>query len=290
MMDLNKLRRRDLEQLSAYVDGELNEEQARQVEARITGDADLRVALQELKNTHKLVSDLPTVRPPKNFTLSPEMAGIGRGLNLFPLFRFATVIATSAFAVLVGADALLLRGGGLLAYGPEPARMMAADEVAEAIAVEEDGQGLLEAPLEDAVIGVEGEENITAEADAEAPEAMLLPTEGFGTPGEPGFQGLGTDTSEGFVGEATKVETTATPMARATQTTSDIEQPAAVESTSTPPIDDTPAPVQVIEPTQAPVQPEEPRPQVDPFRIAEIGLGALALLSLAITLILRRAR
>lgn len=289
-MDLNKLRRRDLEQLSAYIDGELNEKDARQVEERIAQDATFGIALQELKNTRKLVSELPTVRPPRNFTLSPEMAGIRRGLNLFPIFRFATVIATAAFAVLVGADVLLLRSGGFLAYGPEPARMIAADEAIGAVAVQEEAESMLEAPVEDAVIGTESDGEAIVEPDVPAPEAMVLPTEVIGTPGGFGLPGIGTDTGEGFAGEATKVDATATPMTRATQAPTDDEQPAALEPTPAPATEDEPVIPPEVEPTQEPVVLEEPRPTVDPFRIAEIGLGVLALLSAAITLILRRAR
>lgn len=292
-MDLNKMRRRDLEQLSAYIDGELREKDARQVEARLASDSAYRLALEELKNTRELVSQLPTVQPPRNFTLTPEMAGIKRGLNLFPVFRFATVIATAAFAVLVGADALLLRGGGLPSLRPEPIGMLAAEEARAVVPVDEELEGMMEAPLEDAVIGAEvaeGPEAPAAEEDVEEPSAMVLPTEDLDAPSENRFQGFGTDTGEGFAAEATEVDTTATPMARATQTQMDGEQPAVEEPTPAPPIEAEPDQIQDVEPTQTPVLPEEPRPKVDPFRIAEIGLGALAVLSAAITLLLRRAR
>jgi hypothetical protein len=289
-MDLNKLRRRDLEQLSAYIDGELSENDARQVEERVAHDTAYSIALQELKNTHNLVSELPTVRPPRNFTLTAEMAGIKRGLNLFPVFRFATVIATAAFAVLVGADALLLRGGALLAQEPELARLVAVEEMDAAGPIEEEVEGLFEAPLEDAVIGAELNADETIEADSAAPDAMALPTEASGTAEGLGLPGIGTDPGEGFAGEATKVETTATPMPRATQIATDDEQSAILEPPSVPPVDVETEVVEEVEPTQEPDVFEEPRPVVDPFRIAEIGLGALALLSAAITLILRRAR
>jgi hypothetical protein len=291
MVDLNKLRRRDLEQLSAYLDGELSENDARRVEARIKTDSTFSFALRELQNTRKLVSELPTVRPPRNFTLTPEMAGQRRGVNLFPVFRFATVIATAAFAVLLGADALLLRSPGAVPFAAQPARMMAENELDAAVVVEEQAEGVLEAPLEDAVIGAAADDVAESGEGIAASEAMPLPTEGLQTPREPGFQGFGTDTGEGIIGEETKVEVTGTPLLEGgRQDPENLEQPVEDAPTAEAPAALEPAPPQEVEPTQIPITPEEPRPSVDPLRIAEIGLGIMALLSAAITFILRRAR
>lgn len=291
MVDLNKLRRRDLEQLSAYLDGELSENDARGVEARIETDSTFGFAFQELQNTRKLVSELPTVQPPRNFTLTPEMAGYRRGVNLFPVFRFATVIATVAFSVLLGADALLLRSSGAVPFAGQPARMMAEEELDAAVVVEEQAEGVLEAPVEDAVIGTAADDVTEAGEGNAAAEVMPLPTEGMQTPREPGFQGFGTDAGEGFIGEETKVESTGTTLpVGGGREPDDVEQPVGEEPTAEAPAALEHAPPQDVEPTQVPITPEEPRPSVDPLRIAEIGLGTMALLSAAITFILRRAR
>ncbi len=291
-MVLNKLRRRDLEQLSAYLDGELSETDVRRVESRIHTDSVLRLALQELTNTRKMVSELPSVRPPRNFTLTPEMAGIRRGVNLFPVFRFATVIATAAFAVLVGADALFLRSAAGIPLSSEPARVIAEEAADFEAAVEEvtEAEGMLEAPMEDAVIGTAADDFSEADKGIAAPEVMPLITEGLQTPREPSFLGFGTDTGEEFIGEESKVEPTGTVLAEGTQEQLDGEQPVGEEPTFEAPALAEPVPLQEVEPTPVPVMLVEPRPSVDPLRIAEIGLGTLALLSAAITFILRRAR
>ena len=129
MIDLNKIRRQDLEQISAYLDGELSENDARKVEARIQTDVTLRRVLRELQTTRKMIADLPEIRLHRNFTLTPEIAGVRQRINLYPVFRFATVIATAAFAVLVGADALTSRGFVATQEVPEAARMVLESEV-----------------------------------------------------------------------------------------------------------------------------------------------------------------
>jgi hypothetical protein len=292
MMDLNKLRRRDLEKLSAYLDGQLSESDAHRVESRIQTDAMLRMALQELANTRKMVSELPSVRPPRNFTLTPEMAGIRREVKLFPVFRFATVIATAAFAVLVGADALFLRSTAGIPLASEPARLMAEEAADFEVAVEEvaEAEGMLEAPMEDAVIGAAADDIAEADRGIAAPEALPLTTEGVQTPREPSLQGFGTETGAGLIGEETKVEPTGTVLAEGTQEQLDGEQSVGEEPTVEAPALVEPVPLQEIEPTPVPIMLVEPRPSVDPLRIAEIGLGTLALLSAAITFILRKAR
>jgi hypothetical protein len=290
MTDLNKLRRRDLELLSAYIDGELSESDLRRVEGRIETDSAFSFAYREIQSTRKLVSELPAVRPPRNFTLTPEMASIRKGLSLFPVFRFATVIATVAFAVLLGADALLLRSPGSVPFAAQPARMMVEEELDAAAVEEELVEGVLEVPVEDAVIGTAADEVAEAEAGIAAPEAGPLPTEGLLTPREPGFQGFGTETGEGFTGDEAKVEPTTKASTEDTQEPDDVEQPAAGEAAGDAPAALEPAPDQEVEATPASNALTESRPSVDPLRIAEVGLGILALLSAAITFILRRAR
>lgn len=290
MMDLNKLRRRDLEKLSAYLDGQLSESDAHRVESRIQTDAMLRMALQELANTRKMVSELPSVRPPRNFTLTPEMAGIRREVKLFPVFRFATVIATAAFAVLVGADALFLRSAAEFSLTSQPARLVAEDVAELEVAVEEVVEGMLEAPMEDAVIGAAADDIAQADKEIAAPEALPLTTEGLQTPRESSFQEFGTETGAGYIGEETKVEPTGTVLAEGTLEQLDGEQPVDEEPTVEAPALVEPEPLQEVEPTLVPNMLVEPRPSVDPLRLAEIGLGILALLSAAITFILRRAR
>jgi hypothetical protein len=218
------------------------------------------------------------------------MAGIRREVKLFPVFRFATVIATAAFAVLVGADALFLRSAAEFPLTSQPARLVAEDAAELEVAVEEVVEGMLEAPLEDAVIGAAADDIAEADKEIAAPEALPLTTEGLQTPRESSFQEFGTETGAGYMGDETKVEPTGTVLAEGTREQLDGEQPVDEEPAVEAPALVEPVPLQEVEPTLAPNMLVEPRPSVDPLRLAEIGLGILALLSAAITFILRRAR
>ncbi len=67
----DELSERDLELLSAYLDGELDDSDARMLELRLSQEASLRHALDELRHTVYLASMLPTLQAPRNFTLDP---------------------------------------------------------------------------------------------------------------------------------------------------------------------------------------------------------------------------
>lgn len=289
-MDLNKLKKRDLEQLSAYLDGELSENESRKVEARLQSDSQFQAAFEELEKTRVLISGLPILSPPRNFTLTPEMAGIRKGLSLFPIFRFATALAAVAFAVLVGADVLLLQGPGGVPLAAGPARMVVEEEPQPEAAIEEQVEGVSEAPMEDAVIGIASEE---AGAPAEGlSEPELAPSAGgeLPTQTESGFNRFGPDAGETFAEEGTKVELTATPRAEETQESALSASDMTAEPTPAEVVEPTIAPTEEIRPTPTPIVPDEPRPNVDPVRAVEIGLATMAVLSAAIAWLLRKAR
>ena len=65
------LSERDLELLSAYLDGELSDRDRHMLEQRLAAEADLRRSLDELRATVRLVGRLPRLKAPRNFTLDP---------------------------------------------------------------------------------------------------------------------------------------------------------------------------------------------------------------------------
>jgi hypothetical protein len=142
---------RDLESLSAYLDGQLSRAEAASMETRLRDDAALREALDGLRQTKAALASLPVLRPPRSFTLTPEMAGIRPRRRAYPALRLATAIATVAFLAVSGLDALSRSLGGV-AFGP----------AAPAPAAE---QLMMEAPSE-------SDEGVEAERSA-----MLAPTE-----------------------------------------------------------------------------------------------------------------
>ena len=86
---------RDVEQLSAYLDGQLSQAERARLESRLKADPSLSAALEELRLTRALLRRTPQRRAPRNFTLTPRMAGIRPPVpRVVPAFRFASAVAT----------------------------------------------------------------------------------------------------------------------------------------------------------------------------------------------------
>jgi anti-sigma factor RsiW len=91
---------RDLELLSAYLDGGLNPSDSTRLESRLASDESLRTALDNLRATRGLLRQLPSRGAPRNFTLTPKMAGIKPPTpRAVPVFRFATASAAFLFII-----------------------------------------------------------------------------------------------------------------------------------------------------------------------------------------------
>jgi len=85
---------RDMEQLSAYLDGEISQADRARLEARISRDRDLTVALDDLRAARALLHRTPRRRVPRNFTLTPKMAGLRPPVpRLVPGLSFASAAA-----------------------------------------------------------------------------------------------------------------------------------------------------------------------------------------------------
>ncbi len=61
----------DFDLLSAYLDGQLSPDERRALEVRLAEDAELRAALDDLRQTVALLHAAPRLIPPRNFTLDP---------------------------------------------------------------------------------------------------------------------------------------------------------------------------------------------------------------------------
>ncbi len=88
----------DVEMLTAYLDGELAQAEAARLETRLHDDPTLRSVYEELRQSRSLLRRLPKRRAPRNFTLTPQMAGVRPPLpRSYPIFRFASAIAAVLF-------------------------------------------------------------------------------------------------------------------------------------------------------------------------------------------------
>ena len=99
------MNQRDLELLSAYLDGELKPSDSTRLEARLATDPQLASVLRDLRATRSLLRKLPARKAPRNFTLTRKMVGQNPPLpRTYPIFRFATALATLLFVFSFGVN------------------------------------------------------------------------------------------------------------------------------------------------------------------------------------------
>ncbi|MEK6255883.1 MAG: hypothetical protein N2C13_01025 [Chloroflexota bacterium] len=102
---------KELEMLSAYLDGELSDQDNKGIQARIQANAELNAALENLRKTRALLRQTPLAKAPRNFTLTPEMVGSrSTAGRLFGTMRFVSAMAMILFAVVVVGDLLTNSG------------------------------------------------------------------------------------------------------------------------------------------------------------------------------------
>lgn len=161
--NLDHLSERDLEQLSAYLDGELSDRERAQLEARLEEEGRLRGALEELQGAVGFIRRLPQVRPPRNYTLTPQVVGQRETTWRFPMLQFATAVAALLLVMVVGLDAVTSGAG---AFPSAPAGQVAAPFEMEAAPTS--------APMQEEA--VEAPQAMQAEPEAEAGAADEGPT------------------------------------------------------------------------------------------------------------------
>jgi hypothetical protein len=135
-MNNERRRRRDLEQLSTYLDNALSLREKNRLEARLAQEKDLRERLEQLRRTKQMVGGLPRLHAPRNFTLTPEMVTVRKPGKqpFFSYLRFASSLAAILLVVLFGVEFFL--GGGLLASKETAAPLMESARIADEAAPE----------------------------------------------------------------------------------------------------------------------------------------------------------
>ncbi len=92
---MKKITFRDVEQFSAHLDGKLSQADSARLESRLQTDPNLRAVMDDLSQSRALLRKLPARRAPRNFTLTPKMAGVKPPLpRAYPTLRLATALAT----------------------------------------------------------------------------------------------------------------------------------------------------------------------------------------------------
>ncbi len=125
---------KEWEALSAYLDGQLSANDRIRLERLLTERPEMRVALKDLRRTRDFLRSQPSLRAPRNFTLSPQLAGI-RIKERRSSFAFPVLSAVSALASIL---LVLVFVGDMLITGAGPSQNFVAQApVEEYLAVEE---------------------------------------------------------------------------------------------------------------------------------------------------------
>lgn len=153
---------RDLEQLSALLDNALDARQRAALETRLKSDAALAAGLKQLESTRTLLRRAPQRRAPRNFTLTPAMAGqrpaSASGWNSL---NFVSAIASLLLVVVLAGD---LWANGAIASG---AAAPAAEEAPQALMAAEAAPTLTEEAAGDAATPTEQLELYTLPQEGE---------------------------------------------------------------------------------------------------------------------------
>ncbi len=127
---MTQLSHREWETLSSYLDGQLTHKEQQNLEAKLALKADWRAGLEELRRTRAIVRAHVPIRAPRNFTLTPEMAGVkprtmqpGR---LLPAMRLVATFSSFLFVLVVAGELFL-------GSRPVAAPMMQAETALEAV-------------------------------------------------------------------------------------------------------------------------------------------------------------
>ena len=100
----NSISKRDWETISAYLDRQLSQREQARFESRLYNDRQLQAALDDIRRTRQVLRGAPRLRAPRNFLLTPEIAGNPvRIPRLAPVFGWASAVASFLLVlVLVG--------------------------------------------------------------------------------------------------------------------------------------------------------------------------------------------
>jgi len=318
MTSLNSLPLRDLESLSAYLDGELTASEAARLQARLEAEPALKAALEELRATSQTVRSLPALRVPRNFTLTPQMAGIRPRRPAYPALRLAAVLATVGFVLVSGLDVL---GRGLVLRAGAPAPSFETARLAQPPA--EQGGAIAPSATQEAAppamgLGIENQAADTGEvAQTQAvgveiggagPQGTIQPpavqAEGatvaaaeLGVGGEPGAVATATPTGWGIGGGPAEAATPVERQVFAGTAPAETRLPAPTATAAPPTETSIPATPPPVSPMPATAEPEEVAGPT--FRLpagwgllrwAEIVLGGAAVILSVFSLRLRRNR
>ncbi len=173
-----KISKRDWTHLSSYLDGELSQRESQRLEERIKKDPVLRFALDELRQTKKILKHTPRLKIPRNFTLTPEMVGIKSTSKAVRGYRLAAAMMSFLLiGVLVLDFGRIFIGGAMAPAMPkelmwEVLPESAADTIEEPALLAAEAQVEVDEEADRAVSEAEGELFQEEAAPAVSAESM----------------------------------------------------------------------------------------------------------------------
>ena len=260
------------ELLSAYLDGQLAPKERVRLEARLREDPQLHSVLVELRRTRAILRSQPRLRAPRNFTLTPQMAGKPARITprAYPALRLASVLAGMLFVlVLIGDLITVPRQPALLQSAPNQAARQVAPKLAViSSATPEAYPGLAAIPQPAAPTTAEADTlPLGAGAPTQAPpftqlESASTPTEAASSMAAAAMQKLAeagrTETAEAATPTSLPPPS---PLEKAVPI-SPTETASRIEPTQEPTL--VPAPEPTFEPTLAPIPEPTQEPTLEP--------------------------
>ena len=273
MTDMDGIARRDLERLSAFLDGELSSAEAEKLGARLATDKQLSGTLEALRATSEAVRSLPEVSPPRSFALTEEIV---RPRRAYPLLQLSTAVAALGFVLVVGADLLLSSSGSSALKVPDQA-FFAADRLAP----EAEEQLAAPAPAEaPALEGEEAERELAAAAEPEA-DSVGDAEDGFAR----GPLGSGESAAGGELAADEREAAAGEELAEAEREAA-AEEGFTAEGALKAEAEQEPSAEESI--VGRDLSEDEPLPPLGPLRAIEIGLAAVVIVLVGLTLWVRQ--
>jgi anti-sigma factor RsiW len=104
------------EDISAYLDGRLSTRQRQKFERRLDQREDLRIALEEIRQTRTILRNQAVIKAPRNFILNPELVGAKKpyqvhsfAARMVPALSFSAGLAGVLFILIVISSVFLVR-------------------------------------------------------------------------------------------------------------------------------------------------------------------------------------
>lgn len=179
-----RISKKDWAQLSAYLDGELNQRESKKIQQRIKGDPDFQAALEDLSTVKAVISHAPRLSVPRNFSLRRSLVESPRRPSPVRGYSLAAAVLSFLFigVVVVDIGSGMLKGGLSAAQAPRAEEVMmesVADEMEEPVLLMKDGAveeevapaaEMAEAPKESESLeaGMDGESAKMEEMDTNA--------------------------------------------------------------------------------------------------------------------------